>query len=313
MDNFMISLNAIIPFLIYLAFGNISRRCGVFDEAFANKLNKVMFRLFFPCLTFCNMYNASWETMPSATFMVVVVGSVLGSIALLCVLTPRFVPDRSRAGVVVQAIYRSNILMYGLPLTLHIFGDEAGAMASVWVTVVVAIYNVTAVLVLETFGSGSKTSLKQLAIGILKNPLLEGAVVGFAFFALGIHLPAPVLKVVTNFSNMTTPLALFVLGSTLHFDAIRKNARCLTVGILIKMVAAPAVMLAVGLALGLRGEELFLLVMTFAPPIATASYPMAQNMGCDGELAGQFVVLSTVFSLPSLFGWIFLMKSMNVL
>ena len=30
-------------------------------------------------------------------------------------------------------------------------------------------------------------------------------------------------------------------------------------------------------------------------------------------LAGQFVVLSTVFSLPSLFGWIFLMKSMNVL
>lgn len=36
-------------------------------------------------------------------------------------------------------------------------------------------------------------------------------------------------------------------------------------------------------------------------------------MGCDGELAGQFVVLSTVFSLPSLFGWIFLMKSMNVL
>ena len=112
---------------------------------------------------------------------------------------------------------------------------------------------------------------------------------------------------------MTTPLALFVLGSTLHFDAIRKNARCLTVGILIKMVAAPAVMLAVGLALGLRGEELFLLVMTFAPPIATASYPMAQNMGCDGELAGQFVVLSTVFSLPSLFGWILLMKSMNVL
>ena len=37
-----------------------------------------MFRLFFPCLTFCNMYNASWETMPSATFMLVVVGSVLG-------------------------------------------------------------------------------------------------------------------------------------------------------------------------------------------------------------------------------------------
>lgn len=313
MDNLLVSLDAVVPFLLYLAFGNISRRCGIFDEAFANKLNKVMFRLFFPCLTFCNMYGASWEMMPSPTFIVLVVGSVLGFIVLLCLLVPRLVPERGRAGVVVQALYRSNILMYGLPLTLHIFGDEAGAMASVWVTIVVAIYNVTAVLVLETFGSGSKTSPKQLALSILKNPLLEGAVVGFLFFALRIRLPSSVLKVITNFSNMTTPLALFVLGSTLHFDAIRKNSRCLTVGIFVKMVLSPAVMLAVGLTLGLRGEELFLLVMTFAPPIATASYPMAQNMGCDGELAGQFVVMSTAFSLPSLFCWILIMKTMGVL
>ena len=189
MDNFMISLNAIIPFLIYLAFGNISRRCGVFDEAFANKLNKVMFRLFFPCLTFCNMYNASWETMPSATFMVVVVGSVLGSIALLCVLTPRFVPDRSRAGVVVQAIYRSNILMYGLPLTLHIFGDEAGAMASVWVTVVVAIYNVTAVLVLETFGLRLQDQPEAVGHRHPEKPAAGGCRRGLCFLCAG-HLSA---------------------------------------------------------------------------------------------------------------------------
>lgn len=312
MDSFMIALNAVIPFFLYLAFGNISRRCGAFDEAFANKLNAVVFQLFFPCMTFCSMYNASLDTMPSLTFLAVVIGSILGLIVVLCMVVPRFVPNRKRAGVVVQAIYRSNVLMYGLPLTIHIFGEEAAAMASVWVTVVVTLYNVTAVLVLQTFGSGTKTSLKQLALGVLKNPLLEGAVVGLIFFVLKIQLPSPVLKVVTNFSNMTTPLALFVLGSTLHFDAIRKNARCLTVGVLVKTLS-PAVMLALGLALGLRGEELFLLIMTYATPVASGSYPMAQNMGCDGELAGQFVVMSTVASLAGLFCWIFILESMGVL
>ena len=29
----------------------------------------------------------------------------------------------------------------------------------------------------------------------------------------------------------------------------------------------------------------------YATPVATASYSMAQNMGGDGELAGQFVVI----------------------
>ena len=36
---------------------------------------------------------------------------------------------------------------------------------------------------------------------------------------------------------------------------------------------------------------------------------MAQNMGGDGELAGQFVVISTAVSMFTLFLWIFFMKS----
>lgn len=53
-------------------------------------------------------------------------------------------------------------------------------------------------------------------------------------------------------------------------------------------------MLALGYAFGLRDLELFLLVAIYGTPVAAASYPMAQNMGGDGELAGQFVVISTV-------------------
>lgn len=127
MDNFMISLNAIIPFLIYLAFGNISRRCGVFDEAFANKLNKVMFRLFFPCLTFCNMYNASWETMPSSHLYG-------GGWWAACWLDRPAVRAHAPLCAGPQPGRRwwcshlpQQHPVYGLPLTLHIFGDEAGA------------------------------------------------------------------------------------------------------------------------------------------------------------------------------------------
>lgn len=313
MENFLISLNAIVPFLIYLALGNFARRCGIMDEAFANHLNRVAFKLFFPCVTFYNIYNASWDTMPSTRLLVLVVGGILLQIVLLCFITPHFVPDHRRTGVVVQAIYRSNMLLYGLPLTLNLFGQGAAALASVVVTLIVAIYNVAAVIVLEMFSSESRTSFRQLLKGVCKNPLLQGAALGFVLFVLKIRLPSSVLSAVSSISGMTTPLALFALGATLRVSALRKNIRCIAVSLVIKMLLIPAGMLVVGLAAGLQGLELFLLIMTFATPIATASYPMAQNMGGDGELAGQFVVLSTIVSLPSLFCWIYFLKSMALL
>lgn len=129
-------------------------------------------------------------------------------------------------------------------------------------------------------------------------------------FLANIHLPASVEKVISAFSGMTSPLALFVLGATLHFPAIRKNWKCISSVLCIKMLLLPALMLGLGLLLQLKGMELFLLIMVYATPVATSSYPMAQNMGGDGELAGQLVMLSTVFSLFTLFFWIYLMKAL---
>lgn len=313
MENFLIALNAIVPFLIDLGFGYTARRCGVFDEAFANRMNKVIFRLFFPCLTFYNIYNASWDSIPSAKLMASVLVGLLGLVVLMCLIVPHFVKIHARTGVVIQALYRSNVLLYGLPLTVSIFGSETSALTAMIVTICISIYNVTAVIVLEMFRNEEKTSVGTLAIGVIKNPLLQGAIVGLILFLLQIRLPSSVASAISAFSSMTSPLALFLLGATLHFSAIRKNARCLMTTLAIKMLAFPAVALAVGYAIGLRDLELFLLFMCFATPVATSSYPMAQNMGGDGELAGQFVVISTVASLFTLFLWIYFLKATGLI
>lgn len=38
---------------------------------------------------------------------------------------------------------------------------------------------------------------------------------------------------------------------------------------------------------------------------------MAENMGGDGKLAGEFVSLSTVLSILTLFGWIFSLTNLG--
>ena len=65
--------------------------------------------------------------------------------------------------------------------------------------------------------------------------------------------------------------------------------------------------------IGLRGVELFQILMIFGTPVATASYPMAENMGGDGVLAGQLVFVSTAASLLTLFIFIFTMSRLGLL
>lgn len=313
MESFLVAMNAVIPFLFYITFGYVMKVKGVVTEEFLQKLNKMIFRLFYPFMTFYNIYKADPTNLPRPVLMIFTGASILILEVLLVMIIPRLVKENPKRGVIIQAIYRSNFVLFGLPLTISVFGDEASSVAAMLITVVITIYNTTSVVILEMFNTDGKADPKAILINVLKNPLLQGAVVGLVFFIFQIKVPACLLKPISEFSNMTSPLALFVLGGTLQFNAIRKNLKYLVPTLSFKLICLPAIILSFGYMVGLRGLELFLLVAVYGTPVAAASYPMAQNMGGDGELAGEFVVISTVASTFTLFLWILFMKSTGLI
>ena len=313
MESFLVAVDAVTPFLIYIVFGYLAKAKGILEESFLQKLNRMIFKLFFPCMTFYNVYKADASSLPRPQLMIFGAVSLLLLEVILVLIVPKIIKENPRRGVIIQAIYRSNFILFGLPLTISVFGDSAASVAAMMVTIVVSIYNITSVIILEMFHGEGKTRMKELLKNVATNPLLDGAVVGIIFFALQIKLPACILKPIAAFSDMTSPLALFVLGGTLHFSEVRANLKYLVPSLSMKLVVVPAVMVAIAYALGLRGVELFILLAMYATPVATSSYPMAQNMGGDGELAGQFVVISTVVSVVTIFFWIFFMKSVGLI
>ena len=253
MESFLVAVNAVIPFFCYLALGYTMKIRGVVKEEFLQKLNQMVFRVFYPFMTFYNIYKADAESLPRPLLLIFTGASILIVEALLIVIIPKIVKENPRRGVIIQAIFRSNFVLFGLPLTIAVFGDSAASIAAMMVTVVVSIY------------------------------------------------------------NTTSPLAIYVLGGTLQFKAIRKNLKYLVPTLTCKLFILPAIIIAIAYTFGLRGLELFLLIAVYATPVAAASYPMAQNMGGDGELAGQFVVISTAVSMFTLFLWIFFMKSVGLI
>ena len=308
MESFLVAVNAVIPFFCYLALGYTMKIRGVVKEEFLQKLNQMVFRVFYPFMTFYNIYKADAESLPRPLLLIFTGASILIVEALLIVIIPKIVKENPRRGVIIQAIFRSNFVLFGLPLTIAVFGDSAASIAAMLVTVVVSIYNTTSVFILEMFNGEGKSDIKKTLKAVATNPLLQGAIVGLIFFFLGIKLPGSLVTPIAAFSNMTSPLAIYVLGGTLQFKAIRKNLKYLVPTLTCKLF-----IIAIAYAFGLRGLELFLLIAVYATPVAAASYPMAQNMGGDGELAGQFVVISTAVSMFTLFLWIFFMKSVGLI
>ena len=313
-ESFMVAFNAVAPFLILLGVGFAAVRLKWADRAFMDNVNAFNYKLFFPFLMFNNVYSAKPENMPSVKLMLTGFLSVSLLVVLLVIVVPKFVKENPRRGVVIQGIFRSNFIIYGIiPLTTYVFGEEKSSVCGMMIMIMVSLFNVAAVIVLEMFREGGKISAKKLLLGIVKNPLLQGCVIGLVFYLLQIRLPAFIASPVSSLAGLATTLALVVLGANLRFEELKKNSRTISAVLLIRLILLPVVMVAFAYLIGLRGVELFLILMIFGTPVATSSYPMAQNMGGDGQLAGQLVFVSTVASLATIFVFIFTLSRLGLL
>ncbi len=312
MSSFFIALNAVIPFALYISFGYVVKRAGVVEEGMFTKLNTLVFKCFFPIVMFDNLYHTEIGEAFDKKMLIAGIVSVLALEAVLLIVVPRFVEEDRRRGVIIQAVFRSNTVLFALPLAVSVCGEASASAAAVIIAVIIPIYNITAVIILERF-RGGKADVKNLLRSVITNPLIEGAVIGFLFLILKIRIPDVVMQPVKAFSSMTSPLALFALGGTLHARGFRDNRRYLIPVTAVKMILLPAVAMLVIFLLRMRGASGFLYLILFASPVAVSSYTMAENMGGDGELAGQIVVLSTFISVFTLFGWIYLYSRLGLL
>ncbi len=313
LESLIVATNAVVPFLFYLLFGYGARRANIVDDAFLKKLTSVVFKLFFPFTMFNNIYKAETGMAPSLKLIALCVLGILGFQVLLIVLVPRFIDRNDRRGVFIQSAFRSNLVLFGIPLTQTLFGNDRAAVAAMLISVMVPLYNMTAIVILEMYSGEGRTTISQLIGKILRNPLVLGCITGIVFLMLRIGLPSCIASPVNALAGVTTPLALFALGGTLRFGEIAKNRVILSAGLFLKLIALPIFFLTLAYAIGLRSVELFLVLAVFGTPIASSAYPMAASMGGDGELAGQFVFLSTVLCVPTLFVFIFLMQQFGLI
>ena len=271
----------------------------------------MIFVALFPALMFSNLYGKeladAFDPRLAAFAVIMLLFIYFATMAVVLKIEKN---PKSR-GAMIQAIYRSNFVIMGIPIVANIFGSENLAMTSVMITIIVPIFNVLAVVTLEIFRGGRPSPLHVIA-GILKNPMIIGAVLGILAVALNIKLPDFAENTVGMLANAATPMALLILGASFNINSVERVKRNLIICLTGRLIVVPAIALTCGALAGFRGVALVTLVAIFASPTAVSSFTMAQQMDSDGELAGACVIFSSMFSCLTMFGWIFALKSLGL-
>ena len=310
MENLIISFNVVLPLFICIALGYFLRRINMYDEATLKKLNKLCFKVFLPIYLFNNVYTTDLADAFDGKLIAFAFIAIIALFGVLMVLIPKLEKEDAKRGVIIQGIFRSNFALFGLPVAISLCGDEKAGPTSLLVGIIVPVFNVLAVITLETF-RGGKPSIKKIARGIVTNPLIIASLLGILFNLLKIDLPYAVEKSVTDLGRVATPLSLVALGGDFKFGKIRGYLKQLLITVAGKLVISPLIMITLGILLGLRNEMLVPILIMFGAPTAVSSYPMAQQMEGDGELAGEIVVFTSGFAIFTIFVWIFVLKQLG--
>ena len=315
MNDLIFSINVVAPLFVLMAAGYAARRFNMISGEFLSEASRFVFNFLIPLMLFQNIRNIfTGDFSETSLIFAAVAGIGIVIVASFCIV-PLFVKRRGQRGSMIQGIYRSNFLIYGMPLATGMYGQEAAHYIAMLLGVMVPLYNIVAVIILSIFSETrtKRFSPVQLAVDIARNPLIIGCVAGIVFGAFRIDMPSAISKPVGELSLAASPLALFLMGGDFKFRSLKNNMLKVFSVTAARLIIVPLVAMLALIPMGFRNIELSVLLCLFATPAAVSSYIMASNMGCDGELSGQIVVMTTVGSCFSIFLFVFVLRSMGIL
>ena len=311
MQALSIAFHAIVPLFLIIAVGYLVKRLGWIGQEDVRRFNKVTFYTFMPVMLFYNIYTSDFSQAVRLPYVLFVVGVALGMVLLSFVITVLAEKTPQRRGVMIQAAFRSNFVLLGLPIAMELLPGGNFGVTALMIAIVVPVYNMMSVVVLEYF-RGGRPKVGEVLLAVAKNPLIIASLLGLLAQALHIALPEVLVSFAGKMNSAATPLILLLLGASFQLRDLSGYKKELAICVGLRLVVFPGLILTAAMLLGMRDIEFVTLLAMCAAPTAVNSFNMAQQLGGDSQLAGSAVVVSTVLSFFTLFLWVTLFKQLGM-
>ncbi|MCL2386255.1 MAG: AEC family transporter [Defluviitaleaceae bacterium] len=300
-------------------FGYIGRKAKVITDSTDSAMSTLIVKFTLPSLILVSLLRPFssellWESV--ITFVIMVAIYLAGF--LLGVLVSKIMRNKSPSKNIWQfALTFPNVAYLGFPVIQAVFGDEGmiyATMASVAFNLMLFSLGVyvmqrqrhSRVSPIDVPQDEVSVSKPDTVLSTIKNivlaPAILAAFIGFVLFVTGLRPPSPMLNGVRLIGNMTTPLAMLVIGSVL--------AKTKLLSIVTDLKVYPIVFLRL---LGIPLLAFFSLrwfihnpvmlgtiVVLVAMPSATLTVIFSEQYGSDTATAVKIVALTNILCLATI-------------
>lgn len=300
-------LTVALPLFAIIALGAAAGRLRLMTAAQAQALNRFVFLFAMPVAVFG--FTSSNEP-PGAAMAALALGYVgaAASVIIGSFLFARiaFGLSVNAAGAHAFASSLGNAVFLGLPIALSV---EGWGPPFLLLMVCEALFVIGVGTVLMTWPEqGERPHLAQTLAGVVahlaRNPIVMGAVLGFAFAYAGVPTPAPIRMFLSAFGHAAGPTALFALGLYLttgpkaDFRAVAGHVSAIGAA---KLFILPA--LAITFVHAATGGDATLtaaVALFTAMPVAVTVFVQSEHYGVYVQEAAAAIAATTIVSLATI-------------
>lgn len=192
----------------------------------------------------------------------------------------------------------SNIGFMGFPVMKAIFGNEAVFFTAIF-NMIFNLFVFTAGIMIMNYGTGQKVKLDPRN---LLSPGVIASLVALLIYFTGIKLPDVLSSTVTMIGDITTPMAMLLIGATLAniplkevFSELRIYPYTIIKQIMVPIIAYPILNMFIGDPL-ILGITLIMISM----PVANSAVLFATEYEGDVSLAAKTVFMTTLLSVVTI-------------
>lgn len=291
-------LIALLPVILIVALGQLlSERKWLAPEAF-RAMDRIGYLVLLPALIVRALAGAEFDSAPWAMIVALVAAQVLlGGLGLIARGWPGM--NGPAVGTVIQSNVRWNTII-ALSLGAILFDNEGLALVSLAAAAMIPAANVISVYALVSHAERPPGTKPKPLLALTRNPLVIACVIGIALAAFRIELPGAVDETLRLLANAAIAVGLLSAGAGVDLKALtRAGLRTLSWS-LVRLFGLPALVLGIGLMIGLSGLPLAIALICAATPTAPNSYVLARELGGDTTLAANLIAVQTVLSALTL-------------
>lgn len=294
----------LITLFIYVIVGYIVCRRRIVSTEFCQGISRFLMAVTLPCLvltTFETEYTTERLIQAGQVYGISLI--IFGVSIIIGYLSARIFRIAPEAKAVwIYSVTFPNHAFMGWPVMGAVFGQEAIFFAA-FANLAFCTYAYTyGIWLMEKTGTASEGkghhSLKEQIL----TPINVAIVIGLVLFINQWRLPGPIDNAVAGFSNLTTPLAMFYVGTILTQNSVRevlsdKRAyacalmRLIIIPLLVFFIARPFV----------HDPMVYgVLVIGHAMPVAGFCAIFAGEYGNDVVLASKFIFITTLLCIVTI-------------